>query len=122
MGAIGIDFGNYSYTVAGVRRGGAQVLGNVLNNPETPSLVVFGEARRYVGEDAASQRLRAAGATAADIKMLLGQRVDHVLRGSDAWKTYNLHSTSTESAAYDCAQGRGRSSSSWQPLRASLIV
>ena len=101
MAAVGIDVGNYSAAVATVGRGGTHILSNSLSNHQTPSLVVLGDSRRYVGEEAASQRLRHVEHTASNCRSLLGMQAHCDGDGSsDGWQQARLCGTATGGIAF----------------------
>jgi molecular chaperone DnaK (HSP70) len=104
MVPCGVDLGNHSVVLATAGRSGTEVLANQLSNLETPSLLVFGRGggdgsgdRRYVGEEAATQRLRHADGTATGCRALLGQAAGPTLRANGPaadWRSVGLKPTS----------------------------
>lgn len=76
MSVIGIDFGNSTMVVGAARNRGIDIIANEASKRETPTLVGFKDRRRYLGEQAATQRIGNLQNTISNIKRLIGKKWD----------------------------------------------
>lgn len=74
MSVVGIDFGNTTMVVGAARHRGVDIIANEASRRETPALVGFKDNRRYLGEQAATQRIGNIQNTISDIKRLIGKK------------------------------------------------
>lgn len=49
-GAIGIDLGGSTTTIAVLKKGGVEIIINEASHRETPVVIGFGENERFIGE------------------------------------------------------------------------
>lgn len=74
MSVIGVDFGNSKCVVAGVSSGEVKTVLNEVSNRKTPSLVGYGDKRRYIGEAAVPRLANHAANTISNIKRFIGMK------------------------------------------------
>jgi molecular chaperone DnaK (HSP70) len=79
-GALGVDLGGANSVVATAQRGGVDVLVNEASRRQTPSVVAFTEQQRLLGQSAAPQQTSSPTDCVADIKALLGLRLEAARR------------------------------------------
>ena len=69
-----LDLGNHTSVLAVVDGGGADTVPNAIGSRATPTVVSYGAQQRYLGEDAASQRVTNSANTVEGLPSLLGRR------------------------------------------------
>ncbi|KAJ1552932.1 adenyl-nucleotide exchange factor sse1, partial [Cladochytrium tenue] len=73
ISVVGIDLGCQSSVVAVARNRGVDVVTNDVSNRATPTLVSFGDKRRFTGESAKTQEVSNYANTVSSLKRLLGR-------------------------------------------------
>lgn len=76
MSCLGVDFGSCSTVVAVARKKGIDIVTNEVSNRLTPSIVVFGEERRYIGEDGAANVVSNFKSSVMGLRRLLERMYD----------------------------------------------
>eukprot|EP00331_Platyophrya_macrostoma_P004412 CAMPEP_0176425616 /NCGR_PEP_ID=MMETSP0127-20121128/11484_1 /TAXON_ID=938130 /ORGANISM="Platyophrya macrostoma, Strain WH" /LENGTH=788 /DNA_ID=CAMNT_0017806789 /DNA_START=42 /DNA_END=2408 /DNA_ORIENTATION=+ len=91
--AIGIDLGSQTIVIGCAKKGGVEIMVNEGSNRETPFVVGYGPAERYVGEQAASQFKSNFKNTVAYPFRFLGMKGDSPHLGQESKFIYNKLTT-----------------------------
>eukprot|EP01043_Picozoa_sp_COSAG02_P078416 COSAG02_NODE_17640_length_989_cov_2.312360_1_plen_136_part_10 len=71
---FGLDLGDHTCVLAAVEGTGADTVPNAIGSRATPTVVSYGGRQRYLGEDAAAQRVTNSANTVEGLASLLGRR------------------------------------------------